>query len=224
MKKMNRKGFTIVELVIVIAVIAILAAVLIPTFSGIVDKANNSSVIQETRAALTVLLVEENGQVDTTAKYYFIHADGNNKTYFEYINGEVTEIKNTAVVGWDNVTDPDAPKVVPDNNDVIWYAKGDTTILASAGVDAKCVYFCNKKELSDLKNIVIYKSVTGGDKTEITADGCAKLADHNTTDTCEVCGFKCAVLKDAVVVEDGKCKECGNAQNAHPVTEPAQGE
>ena len=33
-------GFTLVELVIVIAVIAILAAVLIPTFSSIVKKAN----------------------------------------------------------------------------------------------------------------------------------------------------------------------------------------
>ena len=38
----NRKGFTIVELVIVIAVIAILAAVLIPTFTGIIEKANIS--------------------------------------------------------------------------------------------------------------------------------------------------------------------------------------
>ncbi len=38
----NKKGFTIVELVIVIAVIAILAAVLIPTFSGIIRKANIS--------------------------------------------------------------------------------------------------------------------------------------------------------------------------------------
>ena len=46
-KQTNRKGFTIVELVIVIAVIAILAAVLIPTFSGIVDKANESSAFQE---------------------------------------------------------------------------------------------------------------------------------------------------------------------------------
>ena len=38
MKNSNKKGFTIVELVIVIAVIAILAAVLIPTFSGLVKK------------------------------------------------------------------------------------------------------------------------------------------------------------------------------------------
>ena len=46
MKKMNKKGFTIVELVIVIAVIAILAAVLIPTFSGVIAKANYSSAQQ----------------------------------------------------------------------------------------------------------------------------------------------------------------------------------
>lgn len=45
--KKNKKGFTIVELVIVIAVIAILAAVLIPTFSGIVEKSKKSAVEQE---------------------------------------------------------------------------------------------------------------------------------------------------------------------------------
>ncbi len=45
-KKMNKKGFTIVELVIVIAVIAILAAVLIPTFSGVIKKANQSAAMQ----------------------------------------------------------------------------------------------------------------------------------------------------------------------------------
>ena len=51
MKKMNKKGFTIVELVIVIAVIAILAAVMIPTFSGIVTKAQQSAALQQLTAA-----------------------------------------------------------------------------------------------------------------------------------------------------------------------------
>ena len=51
MKKMNKKGFTIVELVIVIAVIAILAAVMIPTFSGIIGKANASAAQQKAAAA-----------------------------------------------------------------------------------------------------------------------------------------------------------------------------
>lgn len=39
----RKKGFTIVELVIVIAVIAILAAVLIPTFSAIIEKSEHST-------------------------------------------------------------------------------------------------------------------------------------------------------------------------------------
>lgn len=51
MKKMNKKGFTIVELVIVIAVIAILAAVMIPTFSGVVGKAQASANLQKARNA-----------------------------------------------------------------------------------------------------------------------------------------------------------------------------
>lgn len=51
MKNLNKKGFTIVELVIVIAVIAILAAVMIPTFSGIITKAKQSAVQQKATAA-----------------------------------------------------------------------------------------------------------------------------------------------------------------------------
>ena len=58
MKKSNRKGFTIVELVIVIAVIAILAAVLIPTFSNLIKKANESSDIQAVRQMNTLLKAE----------------------------------------------------------------------------------------------------------------------------------------------------------------------
>ena len=47
MKRNTKKGFTLVELVIVIAVIAILAGVLIPTFSNVVAKAQESAAIQE---------------------------------------------------------------------------------------------------------------------------------------------------------------------------------
>ena len=49
MAKKLKKAFTITELVIVIAVVAILAAVLIPTFVNIVDKANESSDMQAVR-------------------------------------------------------------------------------------------------------------------------------------------------------------------------------
>lgn len=50
MKKTNKKGFTIVELVIVIAVIAILAAVMIPTFGKIIETAQDSATVQEANA------------------------------------------------------------------------------------------------------------------------------------------------------------------------------
>ena len=46
MKRNTKKGFTLVELVIVIAVIAILAGVLIPTFSNVVANANKAAAEQ----------------------------------------------------------------------------------------------------------------------------------------------------------------------------------
>lgn len=46
MKKRNKRAFTITEIVIVIAVIAILAAVLIPTFSNVIANANKSAALQ----------------------------------------------------------------------------------------------------------------------------------------------------------------------------------
>lgn len=61
MKKLNKKGFTIVELVIVIAVIAVLAAVLIPTFSGVVKKANESAAMQQAEIAYKNLLATYSG-------------------------------------------------------------------------------------------------------------------------------------------------------------------
>lgn len=57
--KRNKKGFTIVELVIVIAVIAILAAVLIPTFSSLIRRANESSDIVLTKNMNTILATSE---------------------------------------------------------------------------------------------------------------------------------------------------------------------
>ncbi len=63
MRKTNKKGFTIVELVIVIAVIAILAAVLIPTYSSLVKKANESADIQAVRQMNTILATYADGSV-----------------------------------------------------------------------------------------------------------------------------------------------------------------
>lgn len=42
MFRKNKKGFTLIELIIVIAILAILAAIAIPMFSGITESANNA--------------------------------------------------------------------------------------------------------------------------------------------------------------------------------------
>ncbi len=71
--KLNKKGFTIVELVIVIAVIAILAAVLIPTFSTVIANANRSAALQEAKVAMDVVSMEENA--DLSGRYYIVTKD-----------------------------------------------------------------------------------------------------------------------------------------------------
>lgn len=89
MKKMNKKrGFTITELVIVISVIAILSAVLIPTFSGMVKKANKSAAMQEANHALQTVIIEaENGQLDAENIYYF----KSGSYWFKYDGGKLVE-------------------------------------------------------------------------------------------------------------------------------------
>lgn len=87
MKKFARnmkKAFTITELVIVIAVIAILAAVLIPTFSSVISSARESAAMQECRNALTNYSAEaEKKGVSTTGmvfvnnNYVFVNLNGN---------------------------------------------------------------------------------------------------------------------------------------------------
>ena len=68
--KSNKKGFTIVELVIVIAIIAILAAVLIPTFASLVRKANVSADTQLVRNLNMAVEIEK---ASSNAKHSTMH-------------------------------------------------------------------------------------------------------------------------------------------------------
>ena len=49
LKENKKKGFTLVELIVVLVILAILAALLIPTLTGYINKAKEKSIIAETR-------------------------------------------------------------------------------------------------------------------------------------------------------------------------------
>ena len=58
LNRKNKKGFTIVELVIVIGVIGILSAILIPTFANLTTEAQKAARKQQASDAYTAYLVE----------------------------------------------------------------------------------------------------------------------------------------------------------------------
>lgn len=145
MRKNNRKGFTIVELVIVIAVIAILAGVLIPTFAGIVNKANQSARAQEAAAALKAVLVVENGAFDTEKyTYTFVIVDDEDVYTYEYANGklgEEEELDTTIILT--------ANDVVYDKDNA--FTAVNDKIVAGTDVDVKVV------QVSDLGDVIVLK-------------------------------------------------------------------
>jgi len=152
----RKKGFTIVELVIVIAVIAILAAVLIPTFSNLVKKANVSSdtaLVKNLNTALVSDINEHNTMTDAleaAKEFGFDIAKINAKAKGNEI---LWDSKNDCFVYFDAEKDelvyiPDSKKETPADAD-LWvisnvvddvystylYGYTNTTVAAKHGLD-----------------------------------------------------------------------------------------
>ena len=106
MKRSTKKGFTIVELVIVIAIIAILAAVLIPTFASLIQKANVSKDTQLVKNLNTALAA--NGKEHKTMTEALAAA-----AEFGYDVGKINASATGNEILWDS------------ENDVFCYLKGD---------------------------------------------------------------------------------------------------
>ena len=87
--KKAKRGFTITELVIVIAVIAILAAVLIPTFSNVINRANESAAMQEACNEWVNFSAEEKIATANAESKDFLLKSG--EYYFIVENGQFEE-------------------------------------------------------------------------------------------------------------------------------------
>ena len=95
MKKTNKKGFTLTELIVVIVIIGILAGVLIPSIAGYVNKSKRSAAEQEAYAIVDVW------------EYYVVEAKASMTTdkfsdYYSDVAGQPLSNKVTV----DSLTEP----------------------------------------------------------------------------------------------------------------------
>ncbi len=51
--RQDKKGFTLVELIVVLVILAILAAILVPALLGYIDKAKEKQIVLDAKSALT---------------------------------------------------------------------------------------------------------------------------------------------------------------------------
>lgn len=94
----KKKGFTLVELIVVLVILAILAALLIPALTGYIDKAKEKSITAETRSAVMAaqtLVDEAYAKADVGADT--VKVDGEDGTV------KVSEIADLAEVDKANI-------------------------------------------------------------------------------------------------------------------------
>ena len=98
MLKTKKKGFTIVELVIVIAVIAILAAVLIPTFASVINNAEESTAMQACKSAYSEYLSDVgDGKVSKMKDLIFYYdSDKTGKAEYKFVCDDKGQFNGTA--------------------------------------------------------------------------------------------------------------------------------
>ena len=84
--KMNKKGFTLMEMLIVIAIIAILIAIAIPTFTAALEKSRQKTDLANARALKSLVVAQymagEEGDAVRTA------INGGGATFYLNSNGQ----------------------------------------------------------------------------------------------------------------------------------------
>lgn len=97
MKKSSKKGFTLVELVIVIAVIAILSAILIPTFGNVIANARKSAAQSEASNAITAYLTDHATEGFEFTNGYVVVLDGKEELITKNAEGSDYAVKDATI-------------------------------------------------------------------------------------------------------------------------------
>ena len=174
--KNRKKGFTIVELVIVIAVIGILSAVLIPVFSGLIAKANlanDNSIVSNINTQLQASEITDGKNVtmydalqDAKEAGYLvqnINAKSNNQLVWDSTIDRfaLIDVEGNVISGELRATkDYDLWKIsnVVDAKYSTYYTGNETTINTSKGFDAgenEAIAAINYSNSGTAQNVVI---------------------------------------------------------------------
>ena len=120
-------GFTLVELIVVIAILAILAGVAIPAYSGYIEKANNTAVMAELEAVETAAFSAA-AMDGLTIDKIVIDYSGAEPAIAVYEDGEAVTLK-TAVTTFCDVPDFDNVEKMEDfvdGNNLLTWEEGNT--------------------------------------------------------------------------------------------------
>jgi len=100
---MNRKGFTLIEVVVVVAIIALLAGILTPLIFKYIDEANETRALGDCRNISTALLLFHK---DTGSWPYFARYGGLPEYEYLYGNmGDMPRFETEAKTSWGNQAD-----------------------------------------------------------------------------------------------------------------------
>ena len=107
----SKKGFTLIELIVVIVILAILMAIMLPSLTGYIDQANEQAILTEARNVYAALQTMNGLEYGTGVKYF----NGANLSITADPTGSMTGVeKLNALIGvpattytTSNVTDID---------------------------------------------------------------------------------------------------------------------
>ena len=125
--KRNQKGFTLMEMLIVVAIIAILVAVSIPIFTSQLEKAREATDQANVRAAIAVAVSEY-----LTDVYTFTGGTTLVTRYYDAAAGSLLE-NNTITTGYGKGTA--AGDINEDNaNKILWVKISDAGIVTTGWI------------------------------------------------------------------------------------------